>query len=312
MSLANELQAKVRSLGAAFNLDILTATQEIYRQHLDMTPVEEKANLVYGSDERQRLDLYLPKAAPLAVVVYVHGGGFVGGDKNGDGTFYLNVGRFLARHGFAAVLPNYRRAPAHGWPAGAEDVRDVIGWVRQNVRGLATDELDLFVLGQSAGASHVGSWLFDSQTRGTPLGALAGVMLMSGFYNAAAPLSANALAYFGDDVTLHAQRSPITHVSKIEVPVCLSVAELDPGSIGWQTFQLAEAMTRCNGRSPEFAWLRGHNHVSTVLSLGSPQQDAAAEILRFLKTHLTSSDAPVQPNPASSQTSDDLSPDLLS
>ena len=94
MSLTSELQAKVRSLGAAFNLDILTATQEIYRQHLDMTPVEEKANLAYGSDERQRLDLYLPKAAPLAVVVYVHGGGFVGGDKNGDGTFYLNVGRF--------------------------------------------------------------------------------------------------------------------------------------------------------------------------------------------------------------------------
>ena len=142
MSLANELQAKVRSLGAAFNLDILTATQEIYRQHLDMTPVEERANLVYGSDERQRLDLYLPKAAPLAVVVYVHGGGFVGGDKNGDGTFYLNVGRFLARHGFAAVLPNYRRAPAHGWPAGAQDVRDVIGWVRQNVPGVGTEELD--------------------------------------------------------------------------------------------------------------------------------------------------------------------------
>lgn len=291
MSLASELQAKVRSLGAAFNLDILSATQEIYRQHIDMTPVEEKANLAYGSDERQRLDLYLPKAAPLAVVVYVHGGGFVGGDKNGDGTFYLNVGRFLARHGYVAVLPNYRRAPAHGWPAGAQDVRDVIGWVRKNVRGVGTEELDLFVFGQSAGASHVGSWLFDSKTRDAPLGAVAGVMMASGFFNAVAPLSANTLAYFGDDVTLHAQRSPMTHVTKTDVPVWLSVAELDPGSMGSQTFQLADAMTRCNGRSPEFAWLRGHNHVSTVLSLGSPQQDFADEILRFLRSHTSVSDA---------------------
>jgi hypothetical protein len=75
------------------------------------------------------------------------------------------------------------------------------------------------------------------------------------------------------------------------VPVWLSVAELDPGSIGSQTFQLADAITRCNGRSPEFAWLRGHNHVSTVLSLGSPQQDFSDEILRFLWSHTSVSDA---------------------
>ena len=167
----------------------------------------------------------------------------------------------------------------------------MIGWVRQNVPGVGTEELDLFVFGQSAGASHVASWLFDSKTRNAPLGAVAGVMMASGFFNAVAPLSANTLAYFGDDVTLHAQRSPMTHVAKTDVPVWLSVAELDPGSISSQTFQLADAITKCNGRSPEFAWLRGHNHVSTVLSLGSPQQDFADEILRFLRSHMSAPDA---------------------
>ena len=70
----------------------------------------------------------------------------------------------------------------------------------------------------------------------------------------------------------------------LDTPLCLAVAELDPGWIAEQTYALAHALTRANGRSPRFFFNRGHNHVSTVQSLGSPQQDVANEVLRFLKT----------------------------
>lgn len=73
------------------------------------------------------------------------------------------------------------------------------------------------------------------------------------------------------------------------VPLWLGVAELDPGWIAQQTYALARAVTRVNGRSPDFCYFRGHNHVSTVQSLGSPQEDVGGELLRFLRYVLSTS-----------------------
>jgi hypothetical protein len=71
-------------------------------------------------------------------------------------------------------------------------------------------------------------------------------------------------------------------VRETKLPLLLAVAELDPGWIAQHTYALARSLTLANGRSPAFHYFRGHNHVSAVQSLGSPQDDAAAEILRFL------------------------------
>jgi hypothetical protein len=67
------------------------------------------------------------------------------------------------------------------------------------------------------------------------------------------------------------------------MPLWLAVAELDPGWIAQQTYALARALTQANGRSPDFHYFRDHNHVSTVQSLGSPQQDAGTEVLGFMQ-----------------------------
>jgi acetyl esterase len=82
-------------------------------------------DIAYGEDERHRLDVYLPLGAegPAPVVVFLHGGGFIRGDK-GDREA---VGHYFSRHGVLAVLPNYRLGPRHRWPAGAEDVSAAAG-----------------------------------------------------------------------------------------------------------------------------------------------------------------------------------------
>jgi hypothetical protein len=61
------------------------------------------------------------------------------------------------------------------------------------------------------------------------------------------------------------------------------LAELDPAGLAEQTYALARAITLAQGQSPDFRFFRGHNHVSTVQSLGSPQQDVGDEILRFIR-----------------------------
>ena len=282
---AAALERQIRALGPVFNPEVNEATRAIYRHQLDLSKAgEERLDAAYGEHPRHRLDVYLPTATSRGTVVYVHGGGFTGGDKNGDGVFYVNVGRWLARNGWTCVIPNYRLAPAHPWPAGARDLAAVMHWVRGNAADLAAPGAPVVVWGQSAGASHVASWLFDADARGGGAAEASAVMFMSGFYQAVAPLAGGPKAYFGEDASRYALRSPLTHVAAVKVPLWLSVAEFDPAGIAQHTWALARAVTLAGDRNPDFHFFRGHNHVSTVQSLGSAQTDVGAEVLRFLST----------------------------
>src|SRR5262245_44512375 len=61
--------------------------------------------------------LYVPDGAPGAVL-YLHGGGFVLGDL----VTHDGVARRMAdRTGWAVLMPDYRRAPEHAWPAAVDD-----------------------------------------------------------------------------------------------------------------------------------------------------------------------------------------------
>jgi acetyl esterase/lipase len=286
-STVDQITRQVAALGAKFDPEVLAATRAVYVPHLDLsTAAGEQTDLGYGSHPRHRLDVYRPHGPPKAIVVFFHGGGFVAGDKNGDGVFYRNLGRWLARQGFTAVLPNYRLAPECTWPAGALDVQAVLQWVSQNRDAVLGGAAPVVLWGQSAGASHVATWLFDDAARATAAAPVNAVMLMSGFYSAEPPLGPGPLAYFGEDTAQYAQRSPLSHVHALGVPLWLSLAELDPAWIAHQTYALARVLTLASGRSPDFHFFRGHNHVSTVQSLGSPQSDVGTEILRFLATNL--------------------------
>ena len=66
---------------------------------------EPVRDIAYGSDERHRLDLYPPVTAGsrlAPVVIFLHGGGFIRGDKADRAA----VGHFFSRHGVLAILPS--------------------------------------------------------------------------------------------------------------------------------------------------------------------------------------------------------------
>jgi acetyl esterase/lipase len=87
--------------------------------------------------ERQRLDVHTsgaPVGEPAPVVLFVHGGGFAGGDKHVPGTpMYDHIGAWAVRNGWVGVTMTYRLAPEHPWPAGAQDAAAAAGWVRANI-----------------------------------------------------------------------------------------------------------------------------------------------------------------------------------
>lgn len=96
-------------------------------------------------------DVYSPaKPAPASghpVVIVVHGGGWVSGDK----WTLEGYCRFLARSGFVAVAINYRLAPANKFPSQVDDVRQALLWTKTNAKRLSIDLGRLGMFGYSAG-----------------------------------------------------------------------------------------------------------------------------------------------------------------
>lgn len=94
--------------------------------------------------------LLVPRGGVSGLIVYVHGGGWVVGTIDDFDT----LGRELAtRSGCAVLLPDYRLAPEHPFPAGLEDVEDVFAWAAGTVAGLVGTDVPLVVAGDSAGAN---------------------------------------------------------------------------------------------------------------------------------------------------------------
>ncbi len=101
--------------------------------------------------ERNRLDLYLPEKAhaPLPVVVWVHGGAWQAGSKDGCPA----VG--LTRRGYAVASINYRLSQHAVFPAQIEDCKAAIRWLRANAGNYHFDPDHIGVWGASAGGHLV-------------------------------------------------------------------------------------------------------------------------------------------------------------
>jgi acetyl esterase/lipase len=108
-------------------------------------------NVVYETADghENRLDLYLPRtgAGPFPTVVYIHGGGWVGGSKEST---VLNLVPYLEK-GMAVVTVGYRLARASLAPAAVADCRCALRWVYTNAKEYGLDTSKIVTTGHSAG-----------------------------------------------------------------------------------------------------------------------------------------------------------------
>lgn len=237
-------------------------------------------DLRYGPDSRHRLDVHhrADGGAPAPVLLFVHGGGFVGGDKHTPGMpYYDNVAGWGVRHGLVGVNMTYRLAPEHRWPAGADDVAAALAWVREHVGAYGGDPGRVVLAGHSAGAVHVASFLARA---GADLDGVAGAMLLSGIYDLRTAARNEPLrAYFGADPLAEPAADPLPGLLECPVPLLFSVAEFDPADFHRQVAGLFTAWYERHGRTPRLAWVADHNHISEIASLGL-DDDALGTALR--------------------------------
>ena len=273
----------IQSMGAGAQPELNKATKALFVPLIENgAPVKETRDIPYGDHPRQRLDVYHPDDAKCAaIVVYVPGGGFTGGDKRQDENFFGNIGRFFARNGVIAVLAHYRLAPEFAWPCAAQDIKRAVAWAKENATRLGGDPSRVIVFGHSAGAAHMASYVFDPDLRGHE--EVAAAVLSSGLYVLrASEMRPNVAQYFGDDETTFDRRSAVSHVAGTKIPVLLTLAELDPVALATPTYELAIALTRRDGHSPPLLRLDDHNHFSCICSIGTSDERFSAPLLDFV------------------------------
>ncbi|WP_370901181.1 alpha/beta hydrolase fold domain-containing protein [Chryseobacterium gossypii] len=135
-------------------------------------------NMIYKTGENGDpvfLDLYKPKntvSGKLPVVIYVHGGGWVSGDKNiHAGSYIENIVLKLIEKQYAVISIDYTLVnEATHFPAPVRDTKDAIRWIRKNADRYNLDSNNIGLFGTSAGAhlSLLSAYTDDHQFTGNP------------------------------------------------------------------------------------------------------------------------------------------------
>ncbi len=113
-------------------------------------------DLRYGPDRLQSLDLHVPaNGGPAPVVVYFHGGAFVGGDKLPCAP---QLAAMLAARHIAFACANYRLAPGVHFPTPMRDGSLAVQWLRAHATEYGLDPEHVGLMGLSAGAG-VALWV---------------------------------------------------------------------------------------------------------------------------------------------------------
>lgn len=278
-----QTRAAIAAMGTTLTPDLLGRVRALYdaeQAALVQAVPAAATDLAYGPHERHRLDLYgAADGAPKPVLVFVHGGGFLRGDKGGsDLETWPNasVGRMAAQAGMIGAVINYRLAPDHIWPAGSEDVLAALDWLVAHVADHGGDPQRIVLMGTSAGAVHVAGAI-----RLRPDLVVRGAVLLSGLYGHT-PLDQRDMAYYGPAES-YAARAPREAMAATTLPLLVAIAEFDPPRFQAEYLGLMADRLARHGTMPRGHVASGHNHYSMAMHLGTADRRLADEIVAFVR-----------------------------
>lgn len=132
-------------------------------QRKNSAPVEE--NVSYGTVQGDSLLLdviRVPAAGVRPAIVFIHGGGWRGGDKKD----FRTLAQGFAQRGYVCFVLNYRlvNGTDHRFPAQLDDVQRAVRWIRANAVRYGVDPNRVGALGASAGG-HLVALLGTVETR---------------------------------------------------------------------------------------------------------------------------------------------------
>ena len=204
----------------------------------DLQDIRIVRDIAYGSDPRQRFDVYAPQqsVSNAPVILMVHGGAWSVGDKGSAAVFENKVARWVSR-GFILISANYRLLPAAAPLQQAEDVARALAVAQQRAPEWGGDQAKFVLIGHSAGA-HLVALLAASPTLAKQAGAapwLGTIALDSAAYDIPQIMAAQHYRFydkaFGSDPAYWRATSPIHLMQAAPAPflaVCSSTRRDHP------------------------------------------------------------------------------------
>lgn len=226
-------------------------------------------DIAYGTEPRQRLDIYAPAMAKgsAPVVVFLYGGSW----KKGERAQYRFVGEALAERGFVAVLPDYRVYPEARFPAFVEDAAHALSWVTGNIDKWAGDSDRLYLMGHSAGAHIAALLTLDERYMlavGLPRDAVKGTIGLAGPY-AFDPLAYDNIRPIFAHLSDPNAARPVNFVDGTEPPMLLLHGADDVTVRPINSTALFQAIRGAGGKAKSLVY-PDVGHSSILLSLAGP------------------------------------------
>ncbi|HWD56517.1 MAG TPA: alpha/beta hydrolase fold domain-containing protein [Acidimicrobiales bacterium] len=211
--------------------------------------VQTTSNIDYWGDaqRRHRLDVYRSRLAPpqkAPVMVYVHGGAWVIGDKREQGKPMMFE---LVARGWVCVAINYRLSPKGTWPDHIVDVKKALAWVKEHISEYGGDPAFVAISGGSAGG-HLCA--LAALSAGDPA-------FQPGFEDADTAVQACVPFYGVMDLTSSPEGSAIFGPGLLEMleKTVMKVKEADHPEV----FRAASPTYRVQAGAPPFFVLQGKN-----------------------------------------------------
>ena len=283
-SLPPEVAAAIVEMGPNLNADIQAKSRQLMKPLLPTSQaagVRVIADVAHGSDPLQKMDIAYPeKKRGMPIVIVVHGGNFNGGDKEN----LSNIPIYLAAHGMIGVTVNYRLAPKVKWPESSLDLGAVVAFMKAHAADYGGNSRRVFLMGHSAGANLVASYVLDSSVHPKGGNGLAGAILSSGPAYRVQGFGPGENLYYGDDKVVNARRAPGAHIRESKTPLLLAAQEFDPLHVSPETYDLAAKLCVRDGKCPRFVYVRGHNHITGPLSIGTKDDSFGHALVDFVRS----------------------------
>ena len=242
-----------------------------------------------GNLKDTSLDVYVPdpEIAGAPVVVYVHGGGYVVGDKAWHKDLDPKPEYFTNKLGYIFVSTNYRLLPEGKYPTNTQDVANALAWVHENIAAFGGDPEQIFLMGHSAGAglaSQVGTNEVFLENADKEIGLLKGVILIDGSgYDFSSMAPEQRLERYGHDWL---KASPVGNIGpgkNIPPYLFLHVEEgLSSGSTSAKSaVDMAKALTDADIRASVVS-LDHVEHFGANERIGEPGDITTVAVERFL------------------------------
>lgn len=269
---------------------------------LQADPVAKDVPYVENGHERHVLDVYAPSGAKsLPVVLWIHGGGWVKGDKS---DVALKPEWFMEK-GFVFVSTNYRLLPDVDMDTLVRDVAKAFGWVSRHIADHGGDAKRVLVGGHSAGAQLAALLCTDERylkAEGVGLDSLIGCVPVDGdtydipaiievaetrcrTHNLPMPTYGHRLK-FGNDPAKHRDFSAVTHVAKGKgIPPFLILHVATHPDTSAQAKHFGNVLKEADVPVTVFG-ARNTDHSKLNNRLGEPDDPATEQLDAFVKTVL--------------------------